>query len=69
MNERGQTAALWAFMDIEFGDQYEEESAIDKLQSIKQNKDSLRVYRQRFNELLLRSGEHVSDRLKRTWFL
>ena len=69
VNERGQTAALWAFMDIEFGDQYEEESAIDKLQSIKQNKDSLRVYRQRFNELLLRSGEHVSDRLKRTWFL
>ena len=56
-------------MDIEFGDQYEEESVIDKLQSIKQNKDSLRVYRQRFNELLLRSREHVSDRLKRSWFL
>ena len=66
---QGETSALWAFMDVEFGDQYEEESAIDKLQSIKQNKDSLRVYRQRFNELLLRSGEHVSDRLKRSWFL
>lgn len=69
VHRQGETSALWSFMDIEFGDQYEEESAIDKLQSIKQNKDSLRVYRQRFNELLLRSGEHVSDRLKRTWFL
>jgi hypothetical protein len=69
INEKKPVQDLWAFMDIEFGDQFEEESAIDKLQSIKQNKDSLRVYRQRFNELFLRSGEPVSDRLKRTWFL
>lgn len=69
IHEQKPVSELWAFMDIEFGDQHEEESAIDKLQSIRQNKDSIRNYRQRFNELLLRSGEQVSDRLKKSWFL
>lgn len=64
------TLSLWKFMDEEFGDRFEKTSALDKLQRIKKgSKESLRTYRQRFNELIVLTGITFDDELKKSWYL